>query len=219
MTRLSLLYQGLFSSITLQGPKVNDENLREICSAVVEGLLFGCISSNDIHPLSRFSGLYGGRRSNRKRLWFCLCRTTGRVYERASEETSGNWSPRYSWTSRTSRPPWSSWRGRCSRTSWTSGSQRPPRFLWNSWCTWSKRSERILNIKSFWDILFGVFQLHFVISICPTCPAGDPGVKGDKGDNGENGVGIKGSAGAPGAPGKVTFSSEAHRLFWLACLH
>lgn len=50
MTRLfSFRHQGFFSSITLQGPKVSDENLREICSAVVEGISFGCISSNSIN--------------------------------------------------------------------------------------------------------------------------------------------------------------------------
>lgn len=147
---------------------MSDENLREICSAVVAGISSGCVSSNYINSLSRFSCLYGGRGPNIRHIpvYFFLCRTTGRVYERASEETSSNRSPWYSWTSWTSRPPWSSWRGRYSRTSWTGGSQRPPRFLWNSWCTWSKRSERILKINSFWNILLNyVLYFQFVPSV------------------------------------------------------
>lgn len=150
--------------MTSQGPKVSDEKLREMCSAVVEGISLGCIFSSYISSLSRFCNLEEGQTRLRHaandafsspltQLHFFLRRTTGRIHERASEETSGARCPWYSWTSWTSRSPWSSWRGRASGTPWTSRSQGPPRFLWNSWCTWPKRSERILKLKSLQNII------------------------------------------------------------------
>lgn len=125
---------------TFQGPKVSEDSLRDICSAVVQGIVlrlrwrtkanvFLSPTSSSLHRLP-LSNVFLSPSSSSHR------RTTGRIHEGASDEAGSNRSSWNSWTSWTSRPPRSSWRRRCSWTSWTGGSQRAPGFLWNSWCSW-----------------------------------------------------------------------------------
>lgn len=124
------------SIIASQGPRVNDEKLKEICSAVVEGSL--CSPRVDqIKPSARL------RHSPflQSRPCLFLSRTTWRVYEGVPQETSSPRCPRYPRTSRTSRIPGTSRSGGRSRPPRAKRHQRPSGFLWTSRSTGQKRSE------------------------------------------------------------------------------
>lgn len=132
--------------MTSQGPRVSDEKLQEICSAVVEGsvcsLYFALMASSFLIFIKNVVVSF----TVSDNIHLCLSRTTCGIYERVSKETSSHWCPWHYWTTRTSWTPGTSWGRRGSRTPWADGHQRPPGFLWTSWCTRQKRSDRFLKL-------------------------------------------------------------------------